>query len=388
MNLEELANAELGPGTREGRAEFLRNCQGISRTFGIDEVKAESIVGSLYWLVVRRLLEPGLRWLGGYPATDPRLVTGDRRQFIGPSNRAEPLVVAHGEPVRFSLVLLDPNFRHGRPQAQEIAPDIAVEAIESEFGDEFDDPSNRLGRASIQRVVLNFLEVLASAQMRLHPFMLVDQFREALLAYATVQPGGVVVVRRPRLERTSGLVPAAPVRSQAGEISTAGMLFEVSQHELLITAANHAVTDDLVEVAGIPADVVVRHGGTDSCVLRVPYTPDCPLFTRARQLRHHRAQALPPRPHEDASFVGATSGPVNTTIRAHDPSILFRMPEFASKLYTDCDTVDGDSGAALYDSGGKVMGFATYRTAYGEDPSYSVWIWAKQVLEQHKLDRL
>lgn len=42
------------------------------------------------------------------------------------------------------------------------------------------------------------------------------------------------------------------------------------------------------------------------------------------------------------------------------------MPDFASKLYTDCDTNDGDSGAALYDSGGKAIGFAAYRTAYGE----------------------
>ena len=388
MNLEELANAQLGPGNHEGRAEFLEDCRGIGRTFGIDEVKAESIVGSLYWLAVRRLFEPRRQSLAIWPVTEPSLVTRDRRRFVGPSDRAEPLVVAHGDPVRFSLVLLDPEFGPTRPLVQEIAPEVAVGAIEGEFGGEFDDPELRLGRLSIQRVVLNFLEVLASSGLRLHPFPLVDRFRTAMLTYARMQPGGVVIVHRPRIERTSRLAPAAPVRSGTGTTSTAGMLFKASRHELLITAANHAVTDDMVEVAGVPADVVMRHGGTDSCVLRVPYTADCPLWARARQLRHHGVQALPPRPHEDASFVGVSSGPVDTTIRAHDPSILFRMPEFASKLYTDCDTVEGDSGAALYDSAGKVIGFAAYRTAYGEDPSYSVWIWAKQVLEQHKLDRL
>ncbi|MFL6125074.1 hypothetical protein [Actinophytocola sp.] len=382
MNLEELADAELGPGVHEGRAEFLESCREIGRAFRVDEATARSIVGSLYWLAVPRQRETS-RW-GDRIFGRPRWGTPTAWRLFGAGDRAEPLVVAHGDPVRFSLVLLDPDFETTRrPLTLEIPPEIAVEAIEDELGYYSFHP-----RLPIPQIFGDLLRVLSPSSRTVVPFALVDLFRRAVLSYARMQPGGVLVVRQPRLVRTSSPIPAAPVRTSRGTTSTAGMLFEAPTHELLITAANHAVTDDTVEVAGVAADVIGRHEGTDSCVLRVPYTSDCPLFARVRELRHLQVQGLPPRPHEGASFVGVTSGPVETTIRAHDPSILFRMPEFASKLYTDCDTVDGDSGAALYDSGGKVIGFAAYRTAYGEDPSYSVWIWAKQVIEQHKLDRL
>jgi hypothetical protein len=380
MNLEELADAELGPGAREGRAEFLDDCRKVGRLLQVEETTVQSIIGSLYWLVVQGALERRRGWWAEYlELDDPRQ---GNRSFAGRSVRAESMVVAHGDPLRFSLVLLDPEFEGRQPLVQEIAPEQAASAVSREF-----DLRHRTSDPrSLQGIVLNLMR--RSRGSRIDPFAVTEQLGTAVRHYAMMQPGGVVVVRRPRLVQTSGLVPAAPVRTFAGETSTAGMVFEVSSHELLITAANHAVTDDSVEVAGVPAEVVGRHGGTDSCVLRVRYTPDCALFVRARQLHHQLVQTLPPRPHEDARFVGAASGLVHTKVRAHDPSIMFRMPEFASKLYTDCDTVDGDSGATLYDSKGKAIGFAAYRTAYGEDPSYSVWIWAKQVLELHKLDRL
>lgn len=37
-----------------------------------------------------------------------------------------------------------------------------------------------------------------------------------------------------------------------------GHAVETPAHELLITAANHALTDDTVEVAAVPADVIRR----------------------------------------------------------------------------------------------------------------------------------
>jgi hypothetical protein len=157
----------------------------------------------------------------------------------------------------------------------------------------------------------------------------------------------------------------------------------VPPYDLFVTVASHAVgDDDVIEVAGVPATVVGRDQVTDSCVLRVPRSRDCPLLAKAARLRKHPVQRWSPRAHETASFDGAASGLVQTRIRGHDLSVLVRQSSFASKVYTDADTVDGDSGAALYDSSESVIGFAAYRTAYGDDPSYSIWIWAKQVLEQ------
>lgn len=392
MNLEELADNELGPGTSEGRAEFLDSCREIGRSLRIEETAASSIVGSLYWLVVaRQLLEQRHVLWDDFPRLVAVREPWKRRasRAFGTDGQLESLVVAHGDPVRFSLVLLDPEFESRQPLTQEIPPDVAAAMVENEF---FGTRSYFQRYPLIAELIFESLYEYerpprSPGSARLDS--LVGMYESALLAYARMQAGGVIVVRRPRLMLTSGSASAAAVCTGDGATSTAGMLFEAPR-SLLITAANHAVTDDAVEVAGVPAEVIGRHQGTDSCVLRVPYTLDCPLVERARQLHHHQVQVLPPRPHEEATFVGATSGPVETKVRAYDPSILFRtpMPDIGSRLYTDCDTNEGDSGAALYDSGGNVIGFAAYRTAYGEDPSYSVWIWAKQVVKQHKLDRL
>lgn len=115
----------------------------------------------------------------------------------------------------------------------------------------------------------------------------------------------------------------------------------------------------------------------------VVVSKSCRLLDKARSARMHRVQTLPPRHPEAAFFDGAASSYVKTKIRGHDPSILLASTNFASKVYTDNDTREGDSGAILYDSGENIIGFAAFRSAYKEDPSYSVWIWARQVVDHH-----
>lgn len=56
-----------------------------------------------------------------------------------------------------------------------------------------------------------------------------------------------------------------------------------------------------------------------------------------------------------------------------------------SKVYTPRLTARGDSGAALYDSDDRLIGFAFRHTAYNSRLKASVWVWAEQVYDEHGL---
>jgi hypothetical protein len=119
---------------------------------------------------------------------------------------------------------------------------------------------------------------------------------------------------------------------------------------------------------------------TDSCVLQVMCTarawPEAGL-AGVRQIA--------PVEHRPATFDGAASQHRETMIRGYDLSILDPDPFLASKVYTDADTVPGDSGAALVDSEDYIVGFAVSRTAFGAPLEFSSWAWADQVLARHGL---
>lgn len=49
-------------------------------------------------------------------------------------------------------------------------------------------------------------------------------------------------------------------------------------------------------------------------------------------------------------------------------------------------TARGDSGAALVDGSGHILGFAYSRSDASSPASYSTWIWAAAVLKKHELE--
>lgn len=94
---------------------------------------------------------------------------------------------------------------------------------------------------------------------------------------------------------------------------------------------------------------------------------------------------FPPAEHRPATFDGAASGHKRTMIRAYDRSVLDPNLYLSSKVYTDPDTIAGDSGAALIDSDDRIVGFAVSRTPLGAPLEFSTWAWAEQVLTAHGL---
>ncbi|MEL7217583.1 MAG: hypothetical protein AAGK01_04030, partial [Pseudomonadota bacterium] len=88
-----------------------------------------------------------------------------------------------------------------------------------------------------------------------------------------------------------------------------------------------------------------------------------------------------PGQQERATFEGSTSEDVTETIiSSHDAGLLRRRSSVQLKLQTRPDAQRGDSGSALVDQNDKVMAFAFERTAFGEYPEFTDWIWADNAM--------
>jgi len=179
--------------------------------------------------------------------------------------------------------------------------------------------------------------------------------------------------------------PALPVTigGEPDVVATAGVIGGDGAGGVWAITAWHAVSAASVKaveirVGGTAASVVGRDKLTDSCLLSVTCR-DWAGVGRAGLLR------FAPAEHRPATFDGAGSGHKQTKIRGYDLSVLDSSPYLSSKVYTDPDTVPGDSGSALIDIEDHIVGFAVSRTAFGAPLEFSTWSWAGQVLAAHRL---
>jgi hypothetical protein len=94
---------------------------------------------------------------------------------------------------------------------------------------------------------------------------------------------------------------------------------------------------------------------------------------------------MSPRVMEVVEFDGIRSGKTTTTVTGWDPTILTVESYIQNKIVTEPVTMPGDSGAALIDGDGHVLGFAFYTTGMNARPQHSAWIWAESVYRAHGL---
>ncbi|MFJ9782592.1 serine protease [Amycolatopsis sp. NPDC101161] len=392
MNLTEVVISQLGDyGSRRGR-EFTWLAGQIADFVAQPPEVIEPLLATTYWSILAPEPVLRLRRVGRLPLDVSAMFDG----LASPNFNLQALVITHGNPARYSLLVLDPQYESSDFLSVKIPSGTASRIIEEALSDRRSRTAV-FSRASFlaQRILEDLVSTLISANSRQRPGRyhrnlsryLFDLCRRAMIELARAEDSGVVLARRPEIEPTSCFSPASVVRTSAGETATAGLMFVNHDGHLLLSTANHAIKeDDTVTVADMPATVVARDLVTDSCILRLDDKAPCHLYDKAARLRRHGIQELGPRPNEPALFDGAISELTETFIRTSDPSIAFESMGFGNKVYTDNDTVPGDSGAALYDTSERMVGFAAYRTKYGEVPSYSIWIWAKQVLQHHRLN--
>lgn len=286
----------------------------------------------------------------------------------GASERALPegqvLVVRHGGDTRHDLLVLDPGFAHRQPRATRLtffdvsagtSPSWRARSIQGSSG-----PWASLDEAMVDRALT---EVGAASEF------------------------GVIVAAPPRVLLTH--CPSAPAWDVStavdSAVATAGAVVVTKDGTVAVTTALHAIKGaTFVTVGGKPGRIHSVHEPTDSCLIAI----DPPRVDGVHRGRAGALRGMSPRQYDHAEFDGAASGAKATTVTAWDLSILAVQNYVGSKVYTNPDTVPGDSGAALIDSADHIIGFAVYRSAFGEPIEYSAWVWADQVFGAHAVEPL
>jgi hypothetical protein len=213
-----------------------------------------------------------------------------------------------------------------------------------------------------------------------------ETLSRAVTEVAQVQEFGLVVAPAPEWEPLGGVAaqPAVPVYEDDGTLAASVGVFHRDGVRVLATTALHAVGNrQTVRVGSGAGTVLSRNPVTDSCLLELDHDP----FVGAGFGLNGCSRTRPPRQYIQTAFDGAGSGgPVTTTLHGYDESILDLQPFLATKLYTQPDTVPGDSGSALIEPGSdQVLGFAAYRSSISSPQRSSVWVWAEQVYDAHGL---
>jgi hypothetical protein len=327
---------------------------------------AEQVLASLFW------------WC--YVRTE-RFPSDSRGASSSPGTRQ--VIVSHARGTRHDLLLL--------------APDV-VETFEATVSGDFPPGLRSPGAYGRGLTAVALQEGGRMGDMLLRAGIDVDP-RTAVLAVSQLAQNAdfrLVVAERPVETPTDGHLaeqtavgsfaapaPALPVTvaSDPRPLATAGVIGTDEAGRMLAITALHAVAGTTTEqllVGGAAASIVGEHQLTDSCLLSVT----CRAGTSSG-----RAGILDfaPQSYRSATFDGAASLHKETIIRGSDLSILAPSPFLSSKVYTDPQTLPGDSGSALIDHEDHIVGFAVSRTALGAAVEFSIWSWAEQVLAAHGL---
>jgi hypothetical protein len=173
-------------------------------------------------------------------------------------------------------------------------------------------------------------------------------------------------------EMTAVFSPHAEISSLSAR-STAGAVVQ-KNGRLGVTAAAHGVPiGNAVWVDGIPGTVLDRDDSySDSCFI-------VPERSRLKMRSTLGPLSLAPRQHESVTFEGAQSGATRTRIVAWSYEIPYLDPILRPVVITEAVTAAGDSGAALIDADGALVGFSYSRSNLSQPVQYSTWIWAAAV---------
>ncbi len=165
----------------------------------------------------------------------------------------------------------------------------------------------------------------------------------------------------------------------AEEISTAGVYCRDGDGRFGITACYHGTGPVGTEVEVGLRKYTVELADPVQDIVFIPLGDDYNI----RELCGSNGVVTDRAPgqQERATFEGSTSEQeVETIISSHDAGLLRRRATVQLKLQTRPDAQRGDSGSALIDQSGKVMAFAFERTAFGEYPEFTDWIWADNAM--------
>lgn len=276
--------------------------------------------------------------------------------------RPEVMIVTHAGGTRHDLVLLDPDFSLSEPSSTivEATPEDvsqAWQAILSASG------FKRGARLPGTKLTMRSLTAL---------------LREVCGAGTF----GLVVAPKPEIVLAHCPSPAWPVGAEGNEpTSSVGVAAVDADGRVGVTVAYHAVRGhEKVMVNGRPGTVISSDPISDSSFVEVALD-DVGAVRGAKG----PLSGLSPRQMEVVEFDGMRSGKTTTRVVGWDPTILTMESYIQNKIVTEPVTMPGDSGAALIDGDGHILGFAFYTTGLNAQPAHSGWIWADSVHRAHNL---
>jgi hypothetical protein len=201
----------------------------------------------------------------------------------------------------------------------------------------------------------------------------------------------VVVAPHPRTVSTS--VPLMPTgvspRLGGSTAGTVGVIATDTYGRMGVTTSLHVLTEagltvipDVTSVWVNGVEGVVRSvdSFSDSCFVEI----DPSVCAAGPRGNYGPLSGKSPRQHEHMTYEGMSSRG-EAVVASWSSDIPFVFRENQLKVLTDPVTDTGDSGAALYDSEDRVVGFSFYRTGIGDVPEFSAWIWADSVYSVHGL---
>ena len=343
--LTDLADQCLG--TAPGASLSLAGpaCAWLREAIG-DSRRADPVIATLFWRAV--IATPGFaRSLAALGAS------------AGAIDRPDMLVVSHAGGTRHDLVVLDPDF--AQPEPSSTVVDVSPEELAGVWETLTDGLRGAVGRWPTRKL----MEVVAEA--------------------AHFERFGLVVAPKPQLVLTRCPSPAWPVGEGEGvATSSAGAVVVDASGRKGVTVADHAVRGhEKVIVNGCIGTVVSSDAISDSSFVEVDV-----VSTGVFRGEKGPLSGVSPRQMEVVEFDGVRSGRTTTRVVGWDPSILTMDSYIQNKIVTEPVTVQGDSGAALVDAEGHVLGFAFYTTGLNAHPAHSGWIWADSVYRAHGLTPL
>ncbi|MDQ3914998.1 MAG: Ig-like domain-containing protein [Actinomycetota bacterium] len=310
-----------------------------------DDERATPLIATLYW-----------RAFLGSPGFAQRVAA--LGASAGAIEQPDVLVVTHAGGTRHDLVVLDPEFSQPEPSGSsiEVPPEELARAWQSLAARAPDGFRGAVGEWSTSLL----MQVVAEA--------------------ARFGRFGVVLARKPDVVLTQCPSPAWPVGTgEDAATSSAGAVAVDTSGRKGVTVADHAIRGhEKVMVNGCLGTVVSSDAISDSSFVEV----DLGDGLRADK---GPLTGVSPRQMEVVEFDGIRSGRTTTRVVGWDPTILTMDSYIQSKIVTEPVTVQGDSGAALVDGEGHILGFAFYTTGLNAHPAHSGWIWAASVYRAHGL---
>jgi hypothetical protein len=221
-----------------------------------------------------------------------------------------------------------------------------------------------------------------------------DAFEPQVLQYGIENSEWPMIICKPPKRVFTCYFPTTPhkVYLKDGEAfkSLAGVYTKNCHGIFGVTICLHCFPNSYVEagttkvkINGIAGTVISVHNISDSCFVQLDATE-----AQISDLLNAKGplQGTTPREFEKCYFINKEGTKTDTNVIGWSPDIMYFDPYNQVKVLTNPITNPGDSGSALIDSGGNVLGFSFYRTEINAVKEFSAWIWAASVFKAHNLN--